>query len=461
MSNYMKGEFIDLGEHSAFMNVGGSVAEISRIVRDLTSDRDISVETLNKGSGRGYVPWGEDNKFPYHFIEAVRNNVVMSQNKFFNSLTCYGSGLTYKHRDQGKKLEVEVTDFFKYNRISKYFMEQCMDMKNFLLTATVLILSNDASKIVKLAHKEIVHCRLETCNPKTGKVEYLFYKNWKNDQENSDPEVIPVLDYDDPLGELEYLFGKKRGSDGLFRDSRQIAQDTRRKFVMINKFPTVGDEKYYPTHPSIAVFYSKWYEYSALIPLRKLAKLKNLSPVRYLVEINDNYLPKIFAQEGITTEEGKIARAKQLKEDIKNFLTGIENSNKMWVSGFYMDPNGKEVSDIHIKVIDTTKEGGDLIEDSAEANNYLCYADSVHPALIGANPGKTQGSHSGSVQRELFTMKQSLEKPYHDFLLEPFYVIREYNKWKDVVFDVPVITLTTLDEGKDAEENTLREQNNN
>ena len=90
----------------------------------------------------------------------------------------------------------------------------------------------------------------------------------------------------------------------------------------------------------------------------------------------------------------------------------------------------------------------------------ICYADNIHPSLIGATPGKSNNSFSGSVQRELFTMKQALEKPYHDILLEPLHVIKEYNQWGDFTYDVPVITLTTLDKGKDAEENSLRKEGN-
>ena len=54
-------------------------------------------------------------------------------------------------------------------------------------------------------------------------------------------------------------------------------------------------------------------------------------------------------------------------------------------------------------------------------------------------------------------MKQSMEKPYHDILLEPYYIIREYNKksekdWENVKVYIPLLMLTTLDKGKDAVE---------
>jgi len=145
---------------------------------------------------------------------------------------------------------------------------------------------------------------------------------------------------------------------------------------------------------------------------------------------------------------------------VKNFLTGLENSGKLWITGFYVDQKGNEVKMVRINVIDTSKEGGDWIEDSEEASNMICYADNIHPTLVGATPGKNKSNFSGSVQRELFTMKQALEKPYHDILLESLFVIKEYNEWTDFIYDIPVITLTTLDKGSDTEEQTMRQENN-
>lgn len=118
---------------------------------------------------------------------------------------------------------------------------------------------------------------------------------------------------------------------------------------------------------------------------------------------------------------------------------------------------GNEQSYVKIENINKEKEGGDWIEDTEEASNMMCYAQGIHPALIGATPGKTKGSFSGSDKRELFTMKQSMEKPYHDILLEPYNIICEFNRksekgWNDVKIFIPLLMLTTLDKGKDAVE---------
>ena len=52
-------------------------------------------------------------------------------------------------------------------------------------------------------------------------------------------------------------------------------------------------------------------------------------------------------------------RIKKEKENIKNFVSGIENSGKVWITGYYIDPNGREVRMVRINVVETGKEGGD------------------------------------------------------------------------------------------------------
>jgi hypothetical protein len=449
------------------INYGNGVTElilspsVSAIVNEIDGGAEIFDTTRSHPvelSGRlshyrGYVPWGDENDLPYKILKKIRKDEVMSQNKLFNTLTCYASGIRVTRENDEPLVDLEQKDFFRRNRMPRYFLEQCTDMKHFFFSVSVIILSADGEKIVKLRHKEANHVRFETCNPKTGQIEHLFYANWEdNTPADNEIEVIPVLDVWDPIGDLETRMGRIPGPDG-----KKQAPVKDRKFALVNSFPIAGC-KYYPFAYYWSVFLSGWYDIKQMIPAGKKAKFKNLAGVKYHVEINRDYWQQIFREEKITDFEKQASRVKKEKENIRDFCTGIENSGKLWTSGFYVhESTGKEIPYVKITVIDTSKEGGDWIEDSEEASNMLCYADNIHPSLIGAAPGKSKNSFSGSVQRELFTIKQALEKPYHDILLEPLFVIKEYNGWEDFKYDVPVITLTTLDKGKDAEENTLRE----
>lgn len=399
---------------------------------------------------RGYVPWGDDNELPYEVVDSVRHDEVLSQNKLFNTLTLYGSGIKLTNKE-GKPLpEGPISEFFDYNRMSKFFLEQATDMKHFFFSVAVIILSKEGDKIVRLRHKEAAHTRFEQVDPKTGKIKHLFYANWKDNPGADDIETIEVLDLNNPYWDLMVRMGKIPNDEGIVQKTT-----TTRKFAIVNMFPIPGTA-YYPYAYWFSVFQSGWYDIKRLIPRWKKAKLKNGAHIKYHVEIHSKFWELLCEQEGITDKVKMVERCNKEKDNIKKFLTGIDNSGKLWISGFYTTPDGKEQTYVRITNVDSGKEGGDWIDDSEEASNMLCYADNIHPSMVGAAPGKSKGSSSGSVQRELFTMKQSMEKAYQDILLETLFVLKKFNKWDDFVYDVPVITLTTLDKGKDAEENTLR-----
>lgn len=40
-------------------------------------------------------------------------------------------------------------------------------------------------------------------------------------------------------------------------------------------------------------------------------------------------------------------------------------------------------------------------------------------------------NNSGSDKRELFTLKQAMEKPFHDIMAKPWHVILHFNGWAE------------------------------
>lgn len=410
------------------------------------TDNLVPLTLPNAGTLRGYVPWGDDNLRPNTVLELIRNDEVMSSNMFFNIQAAYSNGLTYNKADGTPNTDKEVLDFFRFNRPTRYLMEQQTDMKHFAFTITVLILSVDGNKIVKLIHKDALYCRFETCNPDTGKVEHIIFGNWeKGAPAEKDREVIELLDTTDPLGDLMVRMGKMPDYDG-----KTQTPTATRKFAMFNSIPIPGN-KYYPFPYYWSFFNSGWYDIKQLIPAGKKAKFQNGLVLRYQVEINAKYWDIICDTENITDPTKKMERVKLEKENIKTFLSGMENAGKVWFSGFYTTPDGKEQSMVRINLINNTKEGGDWIEDVEEGASMACYAQGNHPSMIGATPGKSSSNMNGSNIRELFTMKQGLEKAVKDIILEPYFVIANYNDW-DLVFDIPFMMLTTLDEKTDAKE---------
>lgn len=398
------------------------------------------------GTNEKMVLWGYDNQLPYALISAIGNDEIMSQNKFFNVLTCYGAGLQFM--DPKTNLPTKNSDIRQWqlrNSLPSYMLEQATDMKYFFFTVSVIILSRDGSKINRLVHKDACYCRFEEAY-KAGKIGHVYFANWNlSNPKAGEIERIPLLDLYDPLGDLKARMGQEPDHRG-----RKLQPTKDRKFAIVTRFPTPGNQ-YYPIPYYTSIFKGDWFEIKKLIGRGKKTKLKNHAPVKYQVEVHRDYWMNLCEEHNVTDPVEQQKLIDQEKTNIKNFLTGIQNSGKPWITGFYTDPTGKETHMVKITLVDTQKEGGDWSEDIAEAANTICYCDNIHPNLVGATPGKTQTNNSGSDKRELFTLKQALEISFHDLMLTPINVCIHYNGWQDKCEpQIPMILLTTLDQNTDA-----------
>ena len=406
-----------------------------------------------------YITFGENNQLPYEIKRMIEKNSVMSQNKLFNLLTCYGRGLEYMdvETDTPTK-DAAVRSFLVRNSIKQFFAEQCTDMKYYYFTVAVIILSRDRKKIVRVVHKDACHCRFEKADTISGRIPHVFYGNFKDYDNPDNVEMIPLLDENDPLGDLLARTGIEKDPLGVFKPDRQ--QNT--KYAIVCRMPTVGCE-YYPIPYYSAVFRDGWYDIYGYLTAAKKAKLKNGQNIRYHVEINTMFWEDRARAKGITPGTAEFFTMKDdFIRQLKEYLSGSENSDKLIWSEFDALMDGKERHNLKINVVDTSKAGNEYNDDIAEVSNVLCYDDNVHPNLAGASPGKSQMNNSGSDKRELFTMKQALETLPHDMMMKVHETIIHFNGWQDTVMpEVPMILLTTLDKNTDAVETSMNNQISN
>ena len=386
-----------------------------------------------------YVPWGADNQMPFNIIDLVESDETLATCQMFNAEVCYGSGLVYDASTATAQVQGHVDDFFADNDMASYFLGVCQDFKHFGFAVSVIILNEDASRIVRIVRKQACYVRFAPAD-KSGVIPYVLYANWRNTVSADDVERIELLNPQSPLTDLQTRL--KKGNNKT------------RKFAVLSRIPT-PDNTYYPIPYYAALFKGKWYNIKQLIGIAKEAKLKNSAPIKYHIEIANSFWNNIFKVEGITDRVKQQERVNQEKDNIINFLTGMENSGKVLFSTFYVSPNGEEQHDVVINKIETDKEGGDWATDIIEAVNMMCFTMRVHSNLVGSVPGKTQTNNSGSDKRELYTIAQALQKPYHDLLFNVHRLIIRYNGWKGARPDCPFIQLTTLDENKDAKQVTI------
>lgn len=411
------------------------------------------------GMNRFYIPFGVDDQLPYDLMHLVNGDEVTAQNKFFNVITCYGAGVEFQDIETHTPTkDREVKSWCRRNVLPNYFLNQCTDMKYFFYAVAVVILSKDGSRINRIVHKEACYCRLEAADAR-GKIHNVFYADWRGGAPAiGTVERIPLLDISDPWGDLCRRMG--RDENEFDEQSYAVAPRTAdRKFAILLRYPTAGCQ-YYPIPYYTAMFRGGSYDEKRMISAGKRAKLRNHVSVKYQIEIVRGYFDRVCDDEGIIEEDARMARIRQQKEHIRDFVAGVENSGKAFITQYYVNPDGHEVRDIRIHNLEAAKEGGDWSDDVNVAANTLCYADNIHPNLIGAVPGKSQMNNSGSDKRELFTMKQACEMSFHDLLLLPLRIVSWWNGWDNVEPIVPMILLTTLDQHTDAKKTTPNTEDN-
>lgn len=420
-----------------------SVAFVENTAAIFREDKEVAPVTLS--DDMRYMPWGHSNKLPYKMMSAIDADETMSICQQFNAEICYGSGLEYHTDDCDARTAGAVAAFWKRNCMPSLFLGQCMDVKYFNFCVSLIMLNRERTRIVKVDRLPACYVRFAP-KDESGRIPYLLFANWRLTPQLKDIRRIETLDPDCPLWDLQVKLGGEPGYDGRREPRTDACQ-----FAVVSRVPT-PDSGYYPVPSYMSLFRGKWYDIKRNIAVAKDAKLRNSAPIKYHIEVSDSYWARKFKSAGITDpvkqKEFVIAEKKRMLD----FLTGAENSGKVWFSKYYRTPNGDTQSDVIIHKIDSAnKEGGDWETDIQEAINMICFVMRVHSNLVGSVPGKTQTNNSGSDKRELFTIAHALQKPYHQIMMNVHQLIIDFNGWKNVVPCVPFIKLTTLDEHTDAE----------
>ena len=442
-----------------------AMAEAQTVGSIFSSPEEDNIVYVKANDGNTYevVAWGADNQLPYQLKEKVEKNSVMSQDKFFNVLTCYGRGLEYMDvatRNEKNPLptsDTEIKRFFIRNNMKRFFAEQVTDLKYYFFCVCVVILNRERTRIVRLVHKDACHVRFQKAD-ENGRIKNILFADWKDSNQPENVEVLPLLDEYDPLGDLMARADKERDPLGIFK----VMPRQYTKFAIVCRMPTVGCH-YYPIPYWSATLRDGWYDIYGLLTAAKKSKIRNGQNIRYHVEINTEFWENRARERGISLNTQAFVDMKDdFVQQLKEYLGGSENSDKLIWSEFNALMDGKERHNIKINVVDTSKAGNEYNDDVAEASNVLAYSDNVHPNLAGATPGKSQMNNSGSDKRELFTMKQALETMPHDMMMTVHQTVIHFNGWEEKVYpDVPMIMLTTLDKNTDGKQTTTNNGENN
>ena len=407
-----------------------------KIFKETSNSEGIKPQKTKEGYE--YMPWGIDNQMPYDILEMIEKDETINTCQQHNIKNCYAAGLEYVMSEStSDEVKRKVKRFMDHNDLTSYYLGVCTDMKFWQWSVSLLTINKGGNEIASIQRLEAMYCRVSPFGKPGSR--YVYYGQWRDAYSPKEIYRYPLLDMNDPLGDLEKRLRPDNGS--------KPTKET--KFAIITRMPT-PDATYYPIPYYASLFKGKWYDIKQLIALGKYAKLKNAAPLKYLVQIENGFWDRQFEAAGITSEEKEKEFMNKKKTEIIDFLTGVENSGRAIFSGFFIDPvTGKEVPDIRITNLESGKEGGDWESDIQEAINMVCFVMGVHSNLVGSVPGKSQSNNSGSDKRELYIIAQLLNRPTHDLLMRPHRVLCAFNNWEDVKPECQIMQLTTLDEHKD------------
>lgn len=417
-----------------------TTAKFSAVV---TFDKRASSSRVDDFSSDVIATWGDGNDFPQKVIEDIRKDVELGPLFEKQAALLYSGGLTWgipEYNDDGKKIlrplpparNIIVQKWMRDSQVHRYLYEASEDLTRFANAFPEVILRMDRKEIIQLCAQPAEYCRWELQN-KDGIVEHCYFNvNFPDvPHTHKSTRKIPVLDpYYKPA---EALKQTKKGHN----------------FIYPLSFPAPGCN-YYQLANWNGLRESGWLSFSQAIPKFKMNILEKQVNIKYHIEISSMYWETKY-KNWSTMKDAE--RKKIVDAELKSFtdiMSGVANSGNSLVTAMITKPEwNKEYSMWKITPIESKLGKGEFMEEMKEASLAKMQAVGLHPALIGTMPNNGMGG-AGSNIREAYNLNAILTKPKQDLLLEPLYLVRDFNGWDpEMEFMIQNPFMTTLDKGKE------------
>ncbi len=438
--------------------------------------------------------WGEDNRFPQNIEQQMAYCGVGKSALDWKARALYGAGIipgkVIDYEDGGKteifqpldrkknrKKYKAVYDFLEHRRTQRFFLEYLQDWTWFFNCFPEACLSNDGKTITHFVHQESCDSRYKNMND-NGVIDTVYLsKLWG--------AAADQYAKFDPAKKMRGLIDNPK--DPALLDSKYLkAVDCVDMYSQVNSLKAIAEKqvkKKKPTdfksaivpvnYPSVNKTYYQipywdgarlggWIEIASKIPSLIKTLYNKAFRIKHHIEIPETYFDQKFGFEkwNAMNEAEQLSEKKKLLKDMDQFLSGEENAYKTFVSFFQIDNHDhKEYGQVKITAIeDKSNLDKELITQSA-ADVEILIAMQVHPSLFSAGMTGSMyrsGGGSGSDIREAYLVYNALLNLERKVMLEPLYVMRDYNRevgevseWEDdIEFRVRDTVLTTLDQGK-------------
>lgn len=357
-----------------------------------------------------------------------------------------------------KKTNKEWKEFTESNNLNLHFL-QCLEddthLDIYFPTIGLSIGRKEEEwkpKIVKIGYIPAVCTRMEEMDSRL-RVNYVYYsEKWRKDAtiklENKDIVAYPTLMPQNMLPELRRQVKKNKNSSPRRRPTW---------FCCPTFFPSM-QKPYYPQPAWWSIFTSRTYDYAATLITDKATARQNATMWGKMIFINNEYLRAMFDELGADTPEEKEKIRNDIYKRINDFLKGRENNGKTICLDMFTGPDNKSmqhaVEIVDVPQVTNSKEMKDELE---ELSSIVFFGIGIHPAIIGAVPGKS--SSGGTYQRELSLLKQNQVSPRQRIYLRFLNNVYAFNEWDphgEIVIRQQV--LTTLDRNAGGTEDTHSQQ---
>ena len=295
-------------------------------------------------------------------------------------------------------------------------------------------------KIVRVGYIPSVCARMEEMDEQ-WKVNHIFYsEKWRNDTtaklEQRDVVAYPCLDANHVVAELRETV---RRNQNVPMAKRPLW------FCAPSKYPSML-RPYYPQAAWWSIFTSQAYSYASTLIYDKAVARENSTMWGKIIYINLSYLKSMYDQMGADTDDKKDAVKNQIYESVNAFLKRRSNNGKTLILDSFLSTDEKTLwKSVEIVDVPQVSSGADTKDELEEISSIIFFALGIHPALIGAVPGKS-GSSGGTYQRELKLLKQQQLTPIQRIYLRYLQNICIFNEWDPhAEWVIREQVLTTLD----------------
>lgn len=413
--------------------------------------------TPNSKEGKKYIEWGSGDNFPSTLSTAVRKNGSASSAMRVKERAHYGNGLTlYKtsKSEAGKKVidyvpleeNASINDFLKKIKYKLFLQETIKDLEWFNIAFPEFVLSVDRKSILSVRRHKTAWVRFAAPNT-AGVIEHIYISSKFGTTASVD------VDGNKDVSKITLL------NPYLTKDEiiEYCVKNNIQNFSIPFGFPVV-DESFYPEADWHSILNSGWLQVANSVPEYKLNIFKNQVSIKYIIEIDERYFQKVYAEKWLDYSiEEKLKIREDIIKAITDELSGNTNSGKSISSIMFEDDKGNQISAVKITPIDDKFKDGSYLPEAEAANSEVLFAMGVDPSVIGAGiPGGKLGAGSGSDKRVAFNILQSLKTADRDVTLSVLEFIQDFNGWDSTIkFAFENTEITTLDKNPTSTQNGI------